>query len=421
MAAAMTLDDELEAFLASDPAVMGDPYPLYAQLREVGANYWYERGPAHFVTRYADVLAALQNAGPVSQGGYQRGTRAKAIEQRLEPADRTLLHEVFAFESLYVSRNDGAEHLRLRRIAHRAFTPRRIAVLHEAVQRFTDELIADWAGEREVDIMSRLAAKLPLMVIADMLSVPDADRQLIRDWSDTISRNRGGSDVEALRAGHRAIGEFRDYVAQLVEDLRRHGDGTELVLALLEAEDGERLTSEELVAMFVILLFAGNETTTNLIGSGLRALLLHREQWQRLCSDPELIPTGVEELLRYDSPVQFLLKVAAEDLEIGGRPVAEGETIILSLGSANRDPEQFPDPDRLDVGRTPNRHLAFGFGPHFCLGNALARLEGEIVFRALTQRFPDLDFAVDPSALVWHGNAMLRGLRELPVDLGRRA
>jgi cytochrome P450 len=418
----LTLESELEAFLGSDPGVMGNPYPLYAELRQTAANFWHAGGPAHFVTRYADVLAALQNAGPVSQGGYQRGTRAQAIEARLEPADRRLLHEVFAFESMYVSRNDGDRHLRLRRLAHRAFTPRRVAELHASVERFTDELIERWGDAREVDVMSQLAAQLPLMVIVDMLSVPQADRQLVRDWSDTISRNRGGADVEALRAGHAAIAQFRDYVSELVADKRRHGDGSELVLALLEAaEDGERLSAEELVAMFVILLFAGNETTTNLIGSGLRALLLHRDQWDRLCADPGLLESGVEELLRYDSPVQFLLKVAAEDLEIGGRPVAEGETIILSLGSANRDPEQFPDPDRLDVGRTPNRHVALGFGPHFCLGNALARLEGQIVFRALTRRFPRLDFAIDPSELVWQGNAMLRGLRELPVDLGRPA
>lgn len=418
----MTREDALEAFLGSDPGVIGDPYPLYAELREAGANVWHAPGPAHFVTRYADVLAALQNAGPVSQGGYQRGTRAQAIEARLAPADRTLLHEVFAFESLYVSRNDGDDHLRLRRLAHRAFTPRRVAELHASVQRFADELIDGWGDAGEVDVMSTLAARLPLMVIADLLAVPQADRQLVRDWSDTISRNRGGADVEALRAGHAAIEEFRAYVAQLVKDKRRNGDGSELVLALLEAaEDGERLGADELVAMFVILLFAGNETTTNLIGSGLRALLLQRDQWERLCADPELVEPGVEELLRYDSPVQFLLKVAAEELEIGGRPVAEGDTIILSLGSANRDPEQFPAADRLDVGRRPNRHVALGFGPHFCLGNALARLEGQVVLRALTERYPRLELAVDPGELVWHGNAMLRGLRELPVALGRAA
>lgn len=418
----MTVVDELEAFLGSDPEAMGDPYPLYAELRASAANVWHEPGPAHFVTRYADVLAALQNAGPISQGGYQRGTRAQAIEARLAPEDRTLLHEVFAFESMYVSRNDGDEHLRLRRLAHRAFTPRRVAELHASVQRFADELIAEWGDAGQVEMMRQLAAQLPLMVIADLLAVPQSDRQLVRDWSDTISRNRGGADAEALRAGHQAIEEFRAYVSQLVVDKRRNGDGTELVLALLEAaEDGERLGADELVAMFVILLFAGNETTTNLIGSGLRALLLQRDQWDRLCADPGLIDPGVEELLRFDSPVQYLLKVAAEDLEIGGRPVAEGETIILSLGSANRDPEQFAEPDRLDVGRTPNRHVALGFGPHFCLGNALARLEGQVVFRALTERYPRLDFAVDPSELVWHGNAMLRGLRELPIELGRPA
>jgi cytochrome P450 len=422
MALQMVLEDQLESFLMSDPSAIGDPYPLYDELRGVAANYWHERGPAHFVTRYQDVLSSLQNAGPVSQGGYARGTRARAIEARLPEADRRLFHEVLEFESLYVSRSDGDRHARLRRLAHRAFTPRRIALLEESVARFVDELVGAWSGGTTVDVMSELAMRLPTMVICDLLAVPAEDRPKVRRWADTISRNRGGADVDALRAGHAAIQEFRTYVGELVEIKRRHGDGTELVLALIDAaEDGERLSNEELVAMFVVLLFAGSETTTNLIASGLRSLLIHREQWDRLCAEPDLVRSGVDELLRYESPVQFLLKVAAEDLEIAGRPVAEGDTVILSLAGANRDPEQFPDPHRLDVGRKPNRHVALGFGPHFCLGASLARLEGQAVFSALTRRFPDMQLAVDPSELVWQGNAMLRGLRELPVDLGPAA
>jgi cytochrome P450 len=415
------LEHDLAAFLASDPDVIGEPFALYDALRAESPNYWHAAGPAHFVTRYADVLAALQNAGPVSQGGYQHGSRARAIEARLPAGDRPLFHEVLEFESLYVSRSDGEKHDRLRRLAHRAFTPRRVKQMDEAVVRFTNELVDEWSGGETVDVIAELGAKLPLMVIADVLSVPQADRQQIRDWSDTISKNRGGVDLEALRAGHAAIGAFREYVADLVIEKRKHGDGSELVLALLEAaDDGEHLSEEELVAMFVVLLFAGNETTTNLIGNGTRQLLLHRDQWQRLVDDPELIGTGVEELLRYDSPVQFLLKVAAEHLEIAGRPVGEGETVILSLGGANRDAEQFPDPHRLDVGRKPNRHVALGFGTHFCLGASLARMEGRVAFQTLTQRFPDLDFAAEPDQLVWGGNAMLRGLTELRVDLGAR-
>jgi len=412
----LDLEDQLAAFLASDPDAIGDPYPLYARLRETAGNYWHERGPAHFVTGYEHVHWCLQNAGPISQGGYSRGTRARAIEAALSEPDRRLLHEVFAFESLYVSRSDGERHTRLRKIAHRAFTPRRIALLEQSVARYTQELTAGWEDRDEIDVMAELASQLPTMVIADLLAVPQSDRTLIRTWADTISRNRGGANVDALRDGHAAIQEFRAYVAELVADKRRNGDGTELVLALLEAaEDGDRLSSEELVAMFVVLLFAGTETTTNLIAGGLRQLLLHRPQWERLTADPELVPGAVEELLRYDSPVQFLLKVAAEDLEIAGKPVAEGETVILGVGSANRDPQAFPEPDKLDVARKPNRHLALGFGPHFCLGASLARLEGRTVFGTLAERFPKLDFAVDPATLGWQGNAMLRGLKALPV------
>lgn len=419
MATETALEADLAAFLGSDPEVMGNPYPLYDRLRETAPVYWHEAAPAHFVTTYDHVLWALQNADKIGQGGYQRGSRAEAILRSLSEADQVLLREVWDFEAHYVSRNDGEEHDRLRRIAHRAFTPRRIKLLEGSVQRFVDELLAPWQEGGTVDVITELGMKLPTMVICDMLSVPAEDRERVRNWADTISRNRGGSDVDALRAGHRAIQEFRAYVGELVEKLRAEGDGTELALTLLEAaEDGERLTEEELVAMFVILLFAGSETTTNLIGNGLRQLMLHRDQWERLCAEPELVDSAVEELLRYDPPVQFLLKLAEADVELGGKQVRKGETVILSLGAANRDPEQFPDPHRLDIARKPNRHLALGFGPHFCLGNALARLEGQIVFRELSQRWPGLRLAVEPDELVWHGNAMLRGLRELPIDLG---
>jgi cytochrome P450 len=268
-----------------------------------------------------------------------------------------------------------------------------------------------------MDVIRDLAYPLPATVIAEMLGVPHADRERFKQWSDdttALAGNLPGNLPECvLRRAVEGMRELRAYFAGIVAQ-RRVEPRDDLISALVKAqEEGDRLNEAELLANAVLLLNAGHETTTNLIGNGMLALLRHPDQLRRLREDPTLIPTAVEELLRYDSPVQFTSRVLKADLSLGGKQLRAGQTALLLLGAANRDPAQFPDPDRLDVGRADNKHLAFGLGSHFCLGAPLARLEGRIVFETLLRRLPGLRLA--QPAPVYRPNFNLRGLEALEV------
>jgi cytochrome P450 len=412
------LDEDLELLLSSDPRAMADPFPLWERLRE--RDPVHAHGPVVLLTRYADVKPSLADAESYSHAGRSSGSRAEAIEAGLTTEQAVAYRDITDFENLYLSRSDGPDHERRRRIAHRTFTPRRIAELDAATYRYAAEMIERMAAEGETDLMAGLAYHLPLMLICDLLGVPPADRERIHEWSGALGRNRGGDDPAALMAAHAALDEFRAFVKELLVGLRQER-GTDLLSALLEAEDDERLTEEELTAMFVVLLFAGHETTTNLIANGTLMLLENREQWERLCAEPELIPNAVEELLRIVTPVQWQFRLTRKEIEVGGVTIPAGNTVYSVVAAANRDPEVFDDPDRLDVGReNAKSHLALGYGSHFCLGNALARLEGRVVLELLTAQHPDLKLTVAPEELRWRGHAMLRGLAALPVDLGPR-
>jgi cytochrome P450 len=408
-----TLHEQYAALLGNRPETLADPYPLFARLRAEAPVFRHE--PVVVLTRYEDVAWVFRNEQHFRVNGSGSGRRYEAVVAGLPDVEADALREITAFEAHYVSRTDGEIHDRLRRIVHRAFTPRRISELEGAVRRYTCELLDAVDGEQTVDLISAFAYRLPLMVIADMLGIPAEDREQIHVWSDLIGRNRGGTDPTAILPARDALRQFRAYVAELVAERCRRPVEEDLVAALLDARQGERLSETELAATFVVLLFAGHETTTNLIGNGLIALLRNRAQWQRLVDDPGLVPLAVEELLRYDPPVQQLTRVAAHDLTVRGEPIAAGETVVLTLAAANRDPEEFVNPDRLDVGRQPNRHLSFAFGPHFCLGASLARLEGRIALEELTRRFPHVELASDQ--LSFKDNIVLRGVRELPVRL----
>jgi cytochrome P450 len=412
---ARSLDDQLDEILESKPEGLADPFPVWRRLLE--ERPIHRHGPVVLVAPHRHVRRLIRDNERLSNSFMLSGSRAGAIMRSLTEEQRRAHEELSAFESLYLSRSDGEQHRRLRNIAHHAFTPRRIAAMETTIQRYTDQLIEESIIGEVVDLMP-LAYRLPLIVVADMLGVPESHREDIHTWSNRLGRNRGGDDPEALMDAHAAMTEFRKYVEDDVLPQRRRHPGTDLVSALMEAHDGERLTSQELTAMFVILLFAGHETTTNLIGNGLVELMRHRDQWERLCADLALAPLAVEELLRWVTPVQWLFRVATETFEIEGVRIEAGETVLPILAAANRDPEAFDEPDRLDITRPDSgNHLAFGFGPHFCIGNALARLEGKIAFATLAGRFPDMELA-EPD-LTWRGNAMLRGLAALPVRLGR--
>ncbi len=411
-----SLDERLARIFASDPVAMAHPDATWRDLREQAPVH--RLGPIVLIARHQDARDVLRDDRRFSSRYFATGSRVAAIRASLSPEQRRANDEIAEFESLYMSRSDDQQHERLRGSANRVFTPRRIAQTRTMIAAYTGEMLSAMREEDQTDVVAGLAYRLPLMVIGDMLGVPPPDRDQIHLWSAQLGRNRGGDDPEALMVAHRAMHEFRHYVEEILVPLRRRRSGSDLLTALLEAEDDSRLSPVELTAMFVVLLFAGHETTTNLISIGLLELLRHRDQWERLCADPGLAPAAVEELLRWVSPVQFQWRATRAEVVVAGTEIEAGTTVAAVLAAANRDPEVFADADRLDLGRADARqHLALGLGPHFCLGNALARLEATVAFEALASRFPELELVDDEPP--FRGNAMMRTPGELRVALGR--
>ena len=255
------------------------------------------------------------------------------------------------------------------------------------------------------------------MIIGDLLGVPREDQELIHDWTDALARNQHNVESGPLIAAHAGMTEFRSYIEAMIADHRRSPNATHRAGTFMDAVDAGRLTADELTAMFALLLAGGHETTTNLIGIGLLELLRNRSQWDALCADPSLTPRAVEELLRWVSPAQFALRLPVVDVDIAGTLVPAGQAVFVLTAGANRDPDAFVDAETLDLRRQDcDRHIAFGFGQHFCIGNALARLEGEVAFSTLARRFPDMELASD--AIRIRGSSLLRTLVNLPVRLG---
>lgn len=376
-----------------------DPYPGYHRLRRETPVFWDASAGMWTVTRYADVLAILRDP---------RFLAARIGDKPDDPVQAALLSQMLF--------SDPPQHTRLRGLVSSAFTPRVIAQMRADIQRWTNALLDEAAPAGRMEIMAALAQPLPVTVIAQMLGVPPADRARFQKWShDYITVIGGMASEDGDSRLLRSLLELSRYLKRIIADLRRAPSDCLLSL-LASAEDaGDKLSEDELLANALLLLAAGHETTTNLIGNGLLALLKWPSQWETLKASPGLMASAVEELLRFDSPVQWTGREAGEDLEWDGQTIRRGDFVNLGLGAANRDPAQFPEPDTLDIERTPNRHLAFGYGPHFCLGAALARMEGEIVFATLTRRFPNM--TLDAGEWTWQDNPTFRGVQSLPVIL----
>jgi cytochrome P450 len=309
---------------------------------------------------------------------------------------------------------DPPDHTRLRRLVSGAFTARRIEELRPRIDEITDDLLDAMSGRERVDLIDAFAFPLPIQVICELLGVPAADRDSFRSWSNiivsgTASRDRLPGAMQAMAS----------YIRGLLADRRAHG-GDDLLTALIDVRDHEdRLSEDELSSMVFLLLIAGHETTVNLIGNGTLLLLSRRERWEQLRAGPALLPSAIEEFLRYEGPVETAtFRVAAEDLEIGGQAISAGDPVLVVLLSANRDDDRFPAPDDLRLDRAQNPHLAFGHGIHYCLGAPLARLEAQVAFRKLLSRYPDLRLAVPEEELIWRPGVLLRGLEGLPVIPG---
>jgi pimeloyl-[acyl-carrier protein] synthase len=401
----MPASDTLE-FNPFLPEVHDDPYPLYHRLR---AEDPVHRSALGFwvLTRHADVLALLRD--PRMSRDPRRSQRVEQLRTSAE-LDELLAAEEAAPSMLFV---DPPDHTRLRALVNKAFTPAAVERLRPRVEAIVAELLDRVAGAGAMDVVEDLAYPLPVTVICELFGVPEADRDRFRAWSRGLVHLLDPLVAsDALERALQARLALRGYLRELIAERRAHPAG-DLLTALIAAEDqGHQLSEAELVSMCLLLLVAGHETTVNLIANGMLALLRDLGARARLQADPGLAGSAVEELLRYDSPVQFTSRHALEDLDIGGRRVRAGETVVGVLGAANRDPAQFPDPDRLDLARKPNRHIAFGGGIHFCLGAPLARMEAGIAIPALLARLPGLELAGPP---VRRDTVTLRGLASLPV------
>ena len=389
------------AFNPFDPAIMADPYPYYRLMRERAPVHWNGAVRTWFLTRHADVSELLRD-DRFSADRTRSERYVPPPPGRGRPAPSMLVV-------------DPPDHTRLRGLVSRAFTPRMVARLRPRIESITAGLVDRLGSRREADLVAELAYPLPVIVIAEMLGVPARDRMRFQDWSAVLVR---GLDPFVDTATQEAVLDARDALAAYLRGIiaeRQRAPADDLITAMIEArEHGDLLSEGELVAMCNLLLVAGHETTVNLIAGGALALLRHPDQADRLRRRPALAATAVEELLRWVPPVQWTGRVAAAELEIGGRRILAGQSVVGLLAAANRDPDVFADPDRLDVGRDPNPHLAFGRGIHFCLGAPLARLEAQVALPVLLERFPDLRPAGDPEPRpTWN----LRGLARLPVAL----
>ncbi|MEV0094760.1 cytochrome P450 [Streptomyces sp. NPDC050738] len=391
-----------------------DPYPAYAWLREnspVHRTTLPSGVEAWLVTRYADAREALadqrlsKNPAHHAEQDHAKGRTGIPGERKAELMTHLL-------------NIDPPDHTRLRRLVSKAFTPRTVAEFAPRVQELTDRLIDNFAQKGEADLIHDFAFPLPIYAICDLLGVPREDQDDFRDWAGMMIRHGGGP-----RGGvARSVKKMRNYLAELIHR-KRENPGDDLISHLISASDhGEHLSENEAAAMAFILLFAGFETTVNLIGNGVHSLLQNPTQRERLQSslaagETELLATGVEELLRYDGPVELATwRFATEALTLGGQDIAEGDPVLVVLAAADRDPERFTAPDTLDLSRSDNQHLGYGHGIHYCLGAPLARLEGRTALATLLTRLPDLRLAGDPADLRWRGGLIMRGLRTLPVE-----
>ena len=392
------------------PSYKRNPYLQLDRLRAADPVHRSDALQAWILTRYEDVLNVLRDPGPFSSDPRRAGGQlAVAIADQRASSPLGDTRSVLA--------TDPPEHTFLRGVVNRAFTPRSIERLRPRIEALAASLLDAQPERGEWDLMAGLAQPLPVIVIAELLGIPPEDHAQFKVWSERIAQSTdlmpGAATIESIRGATR---ELVDYFGGFIED-RRRAPREDLISALVGAEtDGRRLTGEEVLAFAILLLVAGNETTTNLIGCGMRALLAHPEAIAALRAQPERIPAAIEEMLRYDSPVQGVVRFATQDTPIGERTIKAGEVVIGMTGAANRDPEQFASPGMFDLDRDAVHHLAFGQGIHYCVGAPLARVEGAIAFRALLERWPLIEAAGEAEM---GGTFLIRGPVRLPLTVAR--
>ncbi|MSP87446.1 MAG: cytochrome P450 [Alphaproteobacteria bacterium] len=390
------------------PAEIADPFPSFARLRLTDPVHRSDVLGGWVLTRYADCRAALNDK-------RLSADRITPFRDHLQPSARERVADLLRLLGQWAAFTDPPVHSRLRGLMNKAFTPRAIERLRPGIQALVDRLIDPILGTSEIELIRDFAYPLPATVIAAMIGVPRADLDTFKRWSDDLAAFVGNSLATPDKRDRAQAGavEMTAYFRALAGEHRRQPQDDILSGLIAATEDGDRLSEDELVATCVLLLFAGHETTTNLIGNGMLALLRHPDQWTRLAADPSLIESAVEEMLRYDGPTMAMTRIALEDVCYGEHIIERGDRLYLMLNAANRDPEIFPAPDRFDVGRVDNRHISFGYGIHYCLGAPLARLEATIGMSSLLARLPGLSLATDRPE--WSDSLVLRGVKALPL------
>jgi cytochrome P450 len=398
-------DQPLSLYHLLDPEVLANPYPLYHRLRSEDPVHWDPYLHAWIVTRYADVQTIFRdfsaNRTPTPEQLSALGLEA------LTPLARVMVKQMLFL--------DQPAHGRVRGLASKAFTARRVEGLRAHIQDITNSLLDAVQGKGEMDVIADLAYPLPAIVTAEMLGVPASDWRQLTAWSADFAQVLGNfqHNPESAARAIKSLEGMTEYFRAAIDEQREHPrDG--LIHAYLTAEiDGDRFSEEEVVANTIVTMVGGQETTTNLIGNGILSLLRYPDQLERLQADPSLIPSAVEELLRFESPSQLTARLAPDDVELGGRLIRKRQAVMAVMGAANRDPDRFPEPDRLDVARQDNRHVAFAWASHFCFGAPLARIEGQTAFATVLSRLPGLRLQSGP--VVWRENLGLRGLKALPI------
>jgi hypothetical protein len=393
--------------------ILQDPYPTYARLHEEGPLHYLDVG-----SKWA-VWSVISHAECSSIAKDPR-LSAKRAQQMLLPlplSRQAEFSELARMLGLWLIFMDPPEHTRLRKLLNKGFSTEAVEGLRPQVEAIVDQMLKPLQQGSEVELMREFANPMPVRIISELLGVPQVLHEDFVNWSRSIALFRGSPDrtVEQARAAQDALFELTDFFRKTVAE-RRCNKGKDLISLLIDIEEeGEVLTEEELYAQCIALLFAGHETTRNLIGNGMYTLLQHPQETAELRENPEMIRSSVEELLRYESPVQFTARVLKEDMEVCGQHIRKGWSILCMLGAANRDPKRFKEPNQLDLKRLNNQHLAFSAGPHACIGAQLARLEGQIAIQSLVQRFPQMKLAgLRPE---WASTFGFRGLKSLPVLL----
>jgi cytochrome P450 len=390
-----------------DPEVLANPYPLYRRLREEAPVHWDPYLHTWVVTRYQDVITVL----------HQFSANRTPTPEQLAAIGMEELRPIAQMMTKQMLFMDAPAHTRLRSLASMAFTPARVEALRSHIRGILDRMLAPLLERGHMDVINDLAAPLPAVVTAELLGVPTSDADQLKAWSADFAEVLGNFQHNPDNAARtlKCVDEMSTYFRDALQDQRaqpREG----LINSFITAEiDGDRLTDEEIIANCIVTMVGGQETTTNLIGNGVLTLTRNPDQMQKLQDDLSLVPSAVEEMLRYEAPSQQTARICPEDTEIGGKLIRKGQAVIAVMAAGNRDPERFADPDRFDITRSDNRHLAFGWASHFCFGAALARIEAQLTFEALARSTTDLALATD-TPIVWRENLGLRGMTALPIS-----